>query len=147
MPPVPKLAAGITVGALVIGLGLLVFQLQRIKEVGELAITKVSDEIVERDDGSCGWLVEFELENNVDLPLLLQHGRAAITRVSPVSGRIIEDETGFGNDILNPNTTTTATLSFQLDSCPADSDEISHDLYRVIYRSREFGNRIETARF
>ncbi len=147
MPRVPKVAAGITVGALLLGLGLLVFQLQRIKEIGEIEITKTVDAIVERDDGSCGWRLEFELENNTDLPLLLQHARAAITRPSPVSGRIIEDETGFGNDILNPNTTTTATLSFQLDSCPPNSDDITHDLFRVIYRSREFGNRIETARF
>lgn len=147
MAPAPKVAAAVTLGVLLAGLGLVVFQLQRIKEIGDLEITKLNEQIVQREDGSCSWLVEFNVINKLDLPLLLQDGRAAITRPSPITGRIIEDETRFGNDTLNPNTTTVGSLSFQLDSCPPDSEAITHDLYRVIYRSREFGNRIETARF
>lgn len=147
MPRAAKISAGLTVALLLIGLAVFAVQIERIKEVGDLEIVLLGDAVSESGDGTCVWVVEFELENTTEITLRLRNVRAAITRSSSVSGRIIEDGTGTEVPELAPGATTVARLTFELDSCPTDSSEITHDLFRVIYNSTEFGNRTQTFRF
>ena len=144
---VGKLSLWLTAAALALGLVLLVVSIERIKEVGDLAITKTAETVSEAADGTCVWTIDFEIENRTDEVVTIRSTRAAIQRSSPVSGQIIEDETGPADETLGPHEVTDVRLVFALNGCVDDPGEIKHDLLKVLYRLPGTGNRLETLAF
>ncbi len=117
--PIGRRMAMITGVALVVGLVLMVGQVQRLKVLwgsSDFGVSTLAEQRAINTDGTCMWAVALELTNNRSTTILLQSVQGYFPGPS---GRFMPVQSGFDAEQVAASGTVTATAVFEVDACPA----------------------------
>jgi len=140
--PVGKAAAIITAVLGIAGLIWLVATLGLVRDNTPLTLEHVTERLVDNNpDGSCRWLVEFELKNNTDETAYIWAARVSIRQ----EGKSWFPPNGSADDlvkaILRPGRSAPGRIAVDVPDCPSKVDDLAHDPMKVAYEMGGYHGR------
>jgi len=127
-------AALITAVVILVGLALMVRQIGVVNPKSDLALNEVTESLLQNADGSCQWIVEFQLVNRSDLTVKIRSEVLYLRQANTARAQLPR---GFDSSLagvaLNPGDTAPGRIVIEMSSCPASADQVKHDPLTVTY--------------
>jgi len=129
-----RTAALITVVVAVVGVVLLVRQIGVVNYKSDLTLNEVSESLVQNGDGSCQWIVDFQLANRSDITATITSGTLYLRQANTARDLIPHGtDSSLVGMVLAPGNTTPGRITVEMPSCPSSADQVSHDPLFVSY--------------
>ena len=115
-----------------------------VRDHPDLSLKRVHETLVDRsDDGSCRWIVEFDLKNNTDMSAYIWAARLAVRQEGdswlPPHG----SDPDLVDTLLRPGKSAPARIQVDVPKCPSKARELSHEPMVVTYEmGTDRGKRI-----
>jgi len=131
---VGRTAALITAAVAVVGVLLLVRQIGVVNYKSDLTLNEVSESLVQNGDGSCQWIVDFQLANRSDITATITSDTLYLRQSNTARDLIPHGvDPSLVGVVLAPGDTTPGRIVIEMPSCPARADQVSHDPLFVSY--------------
>jgi len=127
-------AAVVTAAILLVGAVILGSQIGVTNYESDLTLNQVSESLVQNGDGSCQWIVEFELVNRSDITATITSDLLYLRRPD-----LPREQIPHGSDSnlvgvsLGPGASVPGRIVVEVPSCPATVDQVKHDPLAVTY--------------